>query len=197
VSISVGIAIAHSHYPLHTLLELAEGALKHAKRERFFRLREKPEDALSGMISYVIVGNASHSDFESYEREELYQEAAYGQPAVRRTFRPFTPDELEQMLKITAEAAKLPQNKLETLRSTAYMNRPQAILEGRFVLSRLRDKQRPIASSVMDQLADGRPVEFPWILNADELINPWADIAELLDFVKTPDAQEADDAAQG
>jgi hypothetical protein len=191
-SVSIGISIANSHYPLHTLLELAEGALRHAKRERFYRLRKNPESELPGLISYILVGNASHSDFESYEREELYQQAANGQAAVRRTSRPFTPDELDQMLEITAEASKLPQNKLETLRSTAYMNYRQAILEGRFVLSRLREKQRPIVSSVMDQLAAGREVEFPWIMNSDELINPWADIVELLDFVKTTEEQEAD-----
>jgi len=195
-SISIGISVAHSHYPLHTLLELAEGALRHAKRERFYRLRKNPERELPGLISYILVGNASHSDFESYEREELYQQAANRQAAVRRTFRPFTPDELDQMLEITKEASKLPQNKLETLRSTAYMNHPQAILEGRFVLSRLRERQRAVANSVMAQLAVGRPVEFPWILNSDELINPWAEIVELLDFVKTAAGQEADYAAK-
>ena len=191
-SVSIGISIAHSHYPLHTLLELAEGALRHAKRERYFRLRKNPESELHGLISYILVGNASHSDFESYEREELYQQAINKQSAVRRTFRPFTPDELQQMLEITREASMLPQNKLETLRRTAYMNYPQAILEGRFVLSRLREGQRLIVNSVMTQLAVGREVEFPWILNSNELLNPWADIVELLDFVKTTKDQEAD-----
>lgn len=195
-SVSVGISIAHSHYPLHTLLELAEGALRHAKRERYYRLRKHPEADLPGLISYILVGNASHSDYESYERDDLYRGAAGGQAAVRRTFRPYTPAELDHMLEITKEASRLPQNKLEALRGTAYMNRPQGILEGRFVMARLRDRQRPVVHAVMNGLAAGREVEFPWILDSDELINPWADILELLDFVKSTGEQEAANAPE-
>lgn len=180
VSISAGVSVAHSHYPLHTLLGLAEGALRQAKRERFRRAGGRTGGGQPGMISYVVVGNASHTEFERYEGQELYQAASSGYPAVRRTLRPYDPAEIEQLFRLTRDAASLPGTRLEALRATAFMDRSQGTLEGRFVLSRMSSAQRKVADEVMSTLAAGREVDFPWIIDGDELLNPWADIQELI-----------------
>ncbi|MEW6280918.1 MAG: hypothetical protein AB1758_20050, partial [Candidatus Eremiobacterota bacterium] len=111
-SLSIGIAMAHARYPFRHLLELGEGALKQAKRERFLAQRDGnfPKDG-PGWISYVRVSGSSFHSFEDYESNELLA-IEDGKP-VRRSLRPFTPSFLRTIQSAARELAPVARTKLE------------------------------------------------------------------------------------
>jgi len=189
LSLSVGIAVAHPHYPIRALLDLSHGgALRYAKRERYLRSL-RGDMAGQGIINHIVVGNLSHTDFSAYMKEELTGQTDTG-VRIRRTLRPYTAAELENLLDVCRTLRQLPRTKLEALRATAFMTRNQGTLEGLGALARLRDSLRTEVLQSFSRLSAGETAGFPWFERDRQLVNPWADIAELADYASGKDRRE-------
>jgi hypothetical protein len=187
------MAIAHAHYPLRDLIDLAKGALKNAKRERYLRGRSaggSPE----GMLNYVLVGGTSPTDHDSDGGGELAPANVAGGKVLRQTLRPYTAAELRAMLKLTgAVKSQLHGTKLEALRTTAFLRQEAAVLEGLGAMLRVQEKRRDRVYKELRQLKGWELVDFPWLSRSGELANPWADIADLSNYVSTGPAEEEHD----
>lgn len=180
-SLSVGLALAHARYPFRHMLDLSEGALRQAKRERFLAQSEGrfPQDG-PGWISYIRISNSSFLSFEDYESKEFRGELS-GKPA-RRGLRPFTLESLDRARSAARKLAGLPRAKLEHLRSTAWLERTSSTLRGLRVLSRLSEGHRSLVKEALYEVSAGGPVAFPWFEAGEETVNPWGDLLDLLDL---------------
>src|SRR5260370_33008857 len=109
------MGIGHANCPLGDLIDLAKGALKNAKRERYYRSRW-PGASAEGMVNYVLAGSTSHTDHDSEAGGELPAANGAGGKVLRQTLRPYTAGDLRGMLKLTgAMKSLLHSTKLEAL----------------------------------------------------------------------------------
>lgn len=188
LTLSLAVVFAHPHHPFRYMLNLADGCLSAAKRERFRRRKENPDARPFGLINYAFAGDAPGGEYGLYEETVLRQEAIGDVPAVLRTQRPYTVDELRRMLSLAAKLVhhKLPPHWLQALRETAYLTRAVGVRTGLTALARMGidpDKTvQPgrIARDVIDEIAAGRPVEFPWIIDDSRLVNVWPELVDLM-----------------
>src|SRR5690606_1545188 len=97
LSMSLAVVFAHPHHPFRFILDLADGCLRAAKRERLRRRKEQPDTDVFGLINYTIGGDAPGGDNAAYVNAHLRQDAVGDAPAVLPTLRPYTVDELEHM----------------------------------------------------------------------------------------------------
>ncbi|MFO7265621.1 MAG: hypothetical protein C0P62_005445 [Bacillota bacterium] len=199
LSLSLAVVFAHPHHPFRFMLDLADGCLRAAKRERFRRRKEQPDTDVFGLINYAFAGDAPGGDYAAYEDAHLRQEAVGDAPAVLRTLRPYTVDELKRMLRLAARLAehKLPPQWLQALRETAYLDKVVGIRTGRMALARMgMDPERgtqpgDVARQVIDEIANGRPVEFPWIIDGDRLVNVWPELVDLMPLVRDMEVERS------
>jgi hypothetical protein len=66
LTLSIGVAIAHAKFPFASLLDLAEGALKFAKKESARRRRRGQDMAEEGLVNFIAVNNSNSLDFDDY-----------------------------------------------------------------------------------------------------------------------------------
>lgn len=188
LTLSLAVVFAHPHHPFRNMLNLADGCLSAAKRERFRRRKQDPYARPFGLINYAFAGDAPGGEYALYEETVLRQKASGDAPAVLRTQRPYTVQELRQMLSLSARLAdqKLPRHWLQALRETAYLPKAVGVRTGLMALARMGidpdNLVQPghVAREVIDELASGRPVEFPWIVDKDGLVNVWPELVDLM-----------------
>lgn len=191
LTLSLAVVFAHPHHPFRYTLELADGCLSAAKRERFRRLRSGEFDGSpQGLINYAFAGDAPGGDYGAYESSILSQPAIGNNPPIVRTMRPYIAAELERMLLQAAKLKQhgLPPHWLQALRETGWLDKTTAIRTGLLALTRMgldpehRNDKGDIARSVIEELAAGREVHFPWIVDGDGLLNVWPELIDLMPF---------------
>lgn len=160
-TVSAGVVLAHSHFPISEFLRIAKRLLRSAKKIQ-------GEDS----IDYEII-TTSISEDPLYNRARVAELGA----GCFRTAKPYS---LDRLLELKGELQKLkssaPANKIKSLYRIAFRGRRQADLDYLFQLSRLDETsagtlRRLIGDTIWEDLPDGRTVTHA------------ADLAELWEFV--------------
>lgn len=186
LTLSVGVVLAHAHFPFRVMLDLAESALKFAKREgATHELNDR------GLINFLVVSSSNHVHFEQFYEDVLTAKEEFGARTRRRTARPYTPDGLRTLISAARELSDAPRNKLHALREAVFLPLNRSILEARMTLHRWRGSsntkrtkhQIDTVMQLFDLCGEGE-TRFPWHGKDDELRTPLLDLLEIFEFVK-------------
>ena len=192
LSLSASVVLAHSKFPFRVMLDLAEGALKFAKKEGARRKLADPT-----LINFLTVTSANHVDFEPFFKEELVQKATGRDARHVRTLRPYAPADLGRLLAAARALRGAPRAKLHALGDCVFLSHSRSILEGLTTGHRghgggdggNRAEEVRILKGLVQQAGTG-PALFPWCREGDEWRTPLLDLVDLFEFVK-----EGSDAA--
>ena len=184
LTLSVGIAIAHTKFPFSSLLNLADQALKFAKKEAVKRKRHGQETGTEGLINFIVVNNSNSLDFDSYYEETLSDD----DENIYRTLRPYNLEDLRYIVETIRCLKKenFPSGKLNGLRDAIFQNRNQSILEGLMFFSRTKDKkQQLIFRNFLTHFSTNSAFPcFPWFKESEDYHSPFLDLIELYDFIE-------------
>ena len=185
LTLSVGVAIAHTKFPFPSLLALAEQALKFSKQEAAKRKRHRQEKATEGLINFIVVNNSNSLSFDDYYSDTLSEE--YQNHNRYRTLRPYNLTNLRYVVDTIRRLKKenFPRGKLKGLQDAVFQSRNQSILEGlRFANSIKDKKQRKIFSDFLEHFAANQlHLPFPWFKEGNDYYTPFLDLVELYDFI--------------
>ena len=189
LTLSVGVAIAHTKFPFSSLLELAEQALKFSKKEAAKRKRHRQETVTEGLVNFIVVNNSNSLSFDDYYSDTLSEEDQ--NQNCYRTLRPYNLTNLRYIVNTIRCLKKesFPRGKLKGLQDAVFQSRNQSILEGlRFANSIKDKKQRKIFSDFLERFATNQPhLPFPWFKEGDDYYTPFLDLVELYDFITEED----------
>ena len=181
LSLSASVVLAHTHYPIGSLLDLAESGLKFAKREAARRCLHG-EALNGGMINFLVVSSANHLDFKQCYNQTLKH--VEGETTLYRTQRPYTVQEMKDLLSKIKRVGGVPRGKLEQLRAAAFKSRQQGTLDAMMATLRLRNEdQRRALLELVGETVDLQ-IHLPWIKRDGDWVTPVLDIVELFDFVR-------------
>ena len=188
LSVSAGVVLAHAKFPFRLLFDLAESALKFAKRERARR------KLAEGLINFLVVTSANHLDFKTYYNEELCRKSGrMNEPDLIRSLRPYTADGIRRLLRAAWELREAPRGKLQALRECVFEPQQQGTLEGLTILRRWRgnaDHGRRVdqVNHIRTLVTEGGtgPAPFPWRSDGRDWRTPLLDLIEVFDFVEGP-----------
>ena len=190
LTLSVGIAIAHTNFPFSSLLNLAEQGLKFAKKEGVKRKRQGQELGREGLINFIVVNNSNSLDFDNYYEETLSDD----DENVYRTLRPYNLVDLRYIVETIRCLKKenFPSGKLNRLRDAIFQNRNQSVLEGIMFFSRTKDKKhQQIFRNFLAHFAPGSFFPFfPWFKEGEDYHSPFLDLIELYNFIETKNGVE-------
>jgi len=201
-TLSVAVVWAHMRYPFAVWRELAEGALRFAKREA--ERRELP----GGLINFLVVSSANHLEFGAYHRAVLTTKESATRRIVR-TMRPYSPADLRTLMHARAELlAGVPRSKLEALNRAVFQpSSRQAMLDALKILVHWHGEQSRKAvvefvATLTGLKPDSHDLSFPFALRREPdpvsggeretYVTPLADLAEVWDFLpggRTSDAE--------
>lgn len=179
LTLSASVVLAHAHYPIGSLLKLAESGLKFAKQKAALRKRHG-ESLGSGLINFLVISSASHLDFAQYYRQTLSQED--GHTTFYRTQRPYTADEMHDLLAKIEQVSDVPRTKLEQLRAAVFKSQQQGTIEAMMATLRSRASVR---QKLLELVGDTPELQLhlPWVQKDENWFTPVLDVIELLDFV--------------
>ncbi|GIW08076.1 MAG: hypothetical protein KatS3mg060_2881 [Dehalococcoidia bacterium] len=197
VSLSIGIAIARSSYPVGVLVDIAEGALRYAKKTRRQRRAATGSASLPGFIAFAIIQSPGQTDFRTLAAD---WEPAGQAPRVRRSVGALDPRRLEQLVSLAAScgtSGTIARGKLQRLAEIGALPPSAARLEARLLYARCSEAERRFLKEALATLADGRQEDFPYIKECDPkqgdiLITPWRDLAALAPLVRGGRLMRAD-----
>ena len=184
LTLSVGVAIAHTKFPFPSLLNLADQALKFAKKEAVKRKRHGQETGTEGLINFIVVNNSNSLDFDSYYEKTLSDD----DQNIYRTLRPYNLADLRYIVETIRCLKKknFPRGKLNGLRDAIFQNRNQSILEGLMFFSRTTDKKQQLIfrNFLTDFSTNSALPCFPWFKEGEDYHTPFLDLIELYDFIE-------------
>ncbi len=207
-TLSVGVVLAPIKYPFGLLQDLAEDALKYAKKEGARRAegiaKERASKYGDTFINFLVVTGSTSQSFEKvynslHERHGRVSGRA-GEVAFYATLRPYTVEELTYLLKVIRDGKSLGlgRTKLHQVREAVLkMNLTSSVSDGLSVLRNWRSRQQEfvlkqvytLGGRYQEQYKDeSRPetffprVTFPWFADG-----PNAYRTSLLDFVELYD----------
>lgn len=224
-TLSVAVVLAPIAYPFGLLQEMAETALKFAKKagaEARSRARSSGQSIDDTRINFLIVTGSSSSKFQEIYRAEYCKTDELARQEFHATLRPYTPDDLRFLLQVIrhTDSANLGRTKLHQVReSVLKMNLTTSVSEGMAVLRNWRARQRDhvvrqvyqfagryqMPRSNPDDPVSGFPrVTFPWFADGEDARTHYAlyrtsllDFTELYDFVaRTGGNEDAGDATK-
>lgn len=186
LSISVGVVLARANFPFRTMLDLAESALRFAKREAASR-----KLADRGLINFLTVTSANHLDYEAFHNETLVSQPSPNGRKWSRSLRPYSPNNLRLLIETARQLQDAPRNKLHALAESVFLGHNQSVLEGLTILMRWRGDRKQgrkadqvkMIRELVDQSGPGDSV-FPWCADGGEWRTPLLDLVEIFDFVK-------------
>jgi hypothetical protein len=192
LTLSTAIVWAHTTFPFGTWLDMAESALKFAKREGAKR------QLSGGLLNFLVISSTNHLAFAHFYRHVLTHEEP-GQWKVERTLRPYTPEELRQLLGYRQTLRRMSRSKLAALRQAVFQPPTRAMFEAvRTLVHRRDDRTRAAIQEMVYTLVESRRGQsgsllFPFVAMKEELqdpdealttyTTPIADLAELWDFI--------------
>ncbi len=184
LTLSVGIAIAHASFPFSSLLNLAEQALKFAKKQAVKRKR-RGQQITEGLINFIVVNNANSLDFDSYYEQTLSD----ADQSMYRTLRPYTLTDLQYIIETIygLKKERFPRGKLKGLRDAIFQRRNPSILEGLMFLSKTKNKkhQRIFRDFLAHFDTSSVFPYFPWFQEGEDYYSPFLDLIELYDFIES------------
>lgn len=213
-SLSIGVVLAPVKYPFGLLQELAESALKFAKKEAARRkmANQQPETAYSDtIINFMTVTGSNSLDFKKvYDGLHEKHSKVDGRDArFYATLRPYTVEGLTQLLEMIREGKQkgLGRTKLHQIREAVLrMNLTTSVSEGLAILSNWGGDKREFVAKKVYEMAQQhqekhRDVEkprtlfprvtFPWFADGpDTYRTSLLDFVELYDFVAQEEVED-------
>ncbi|MBU0496247.1 MAG: hypothetical protein KKA73_07090 [Chloroflexi bacterium] len=180
LSLSASVILTHVNYPFGSLLDLAESGLKFAKRQAANR-RSRGEVLDGGLINFLVISSANHLDFGQYYEQTLKQEEQ--QATFYRTQRPYTSQEMRDLLALIRQVKDVPRTKLEQLRAAIFKSQRQGTIDAMMVALRSRDAVRQKLFGLVGD-TPARQLRLPWVEKDGDWVTPVLDVVELLDFVQ-------------
>ncbi len=213
-TLSIGVILAPVKYPFGLLQELAESALKFAKKEAAKRkiAKQQPETEYSdSIINFMVVTGSNSLDFKKvYDGlHDKYGKVDGRNAQFYATLRPYTVEGLAELLEMIRQGKQmgLGRTKLHQVREAVLrMNLTTSVSEGVAVLNNWRTQQREFVVKEFYKLAERhqekyRDVEkpgtlfprvtFPWFADGpDTYRTPLLDFVELYDFVAQEEVED-------
>ncbi|GER82293.1 hypothetical protein KTAU_09310 [Thermogemmatispora aurantia] len=214
-TLSVGVVFAPLKYPFGLMHDLAENALRFAKKQARVDQWRDAGDGDDTRINFLVVAGAGTHEFDYLYKTVYCKREANTE--FRATLRPYRLPALEDLLQAIREAKRLgfPRSKLHQLREAVLkMNRTSTVLEALAALQGCRDREREFLLKRLydfsqryllrgDQsienasLFQGFPrVIFPWSRLQDQgqsgreiYLTPLLDLVELYDFVAAEEGE--------
>lgn len=191
LELSMGVVIAHAKFPFGGLLELAESLLGFAKKEGAKR-RQKGllDNSDQGLINFRVVNAGASLDFaEDYKTNLSYKEESKIKKIKTRycrTLRPYTPQDMEQiLLKSVRDAKYLPRNKIQVLRDAIFLDDyHHSVFELLAIYNRLGEARKNLMDILLKFSKDCKPEPIGWFEKQGVRYTPFLDIAELYDFIQ-------------
>ncbi|MBI5187363.1 MAG: hypothetical protein HZA01_16780 [Nitrospinae bacterium] len=191
LSISSGVAIARSKFPISRLHKIGEDLLKSAKRlSNQYKTEEKIE---AGCLDFAVISTASSSGIQEIrEKEYSFQPPNQNFKTHRRPYRVFdsknNPSELMDLISSieTLQKEKFPKSRLnQYYKALLSGDKDQLLYDLLRLTARLKEKERKVFNnSVIEKLS----MKNFWVEtseNAEQVYkNPISDIVELYDFIQ-------------
>jgi len=185
VSMSAGVAIAHSHYPLHALHRVAEDLLKSAKR---FSAKYKQPGEEASALDFMVISTPSTNPVGTVRKLELTRENGVPFHFYRRPYRIAEDgnphDEVGLLLTYIDRFRQegFPRRVLNQMWRALRRGRDQSIYEYLLRRSRLGGRVRDCLQAFERDF--GLDNGSPWSLRDGEYFSPLADLIELYDLVR-------------
>ena len=191
LTLSAAVVWAHQHYPFDVWRELAESALRFAKREGALRT------PTGGLINFLAVSSANHLAFESFHRSILTTTESETRRIIR-TMRPYAPALLRDLIRYRSDILRtVPRSKLAALNQAVFQpSYRQAMLDALKILVHWRgERSRTAIVECVQTLGgvDKRNLSFPFAITRETdsevggeretYRTPLADLAEIWDFL--------------
>jgi hypothetical protein len=192
LSLSTAVVLAHDHFPFRVLLDLAESALRFAKREGARRNLEDPT-----LINFLTVTSSNHLDFETYYKEALHETHPGQLDEHLRTLRPYAPADLRHLVKTARKLKNAPRTKLHALGECVFQSHTKSVMDGLTILHRWcaghdrgpRVEEVRTLQELVSASAHGSML-FPWCAEAlpppggCQWCTPLLDLVDLFEFVR-------------
>jgi hypothetical protein len=185
---SAGVVVAHDHYPVRHLMELAADLMKIAKH----RSANEPMMPPIGTLDFMVISDSSSGRIKERRKEE-YQ----AKSGCSLTARPYTTTQALQMVRMIRELKKAdtPRTKMKKLYASLFQSPLQAQYDG------LRIRERLTATGALDT---GKPLAalfnqlnvFPFQSKENEPQSwqtPLSEIVEFYDYIQLKPEDGNDD----
>lgn len=195
VSMSVGVAIAHTTYPLFALEELAEQLLRSAKRYSM-ELRRMGLGEV-GTLDFRVISTSSADPWEQVREREYRLMTPPGALEQWGTARPYPVLPVEGLQRPAwsdvesglrrLKASRFPRNKLNAWRDLLWVEPSlQAQLELSAMLSRLTREQQKEMEAIARQLGLSDVTQFFFTdpVQMSHRLSPLPDLVEVYDFIR-------------
>ena len=198
-TLSAGVVIAHSKFPISSFTKQAEDLLKSAKtlnKKMWYGAENKSQREEISTIDYLVISSPSANPVDVIREKELTY--TLGKNTYSLTQRPFTLEKADRIVKIVKEEIKkstfLSRSRLYSLYDDLHKGKNQSILNVLSLVTRLRgEEQKAIKKLFTEMRNDSRLYPdggalFPW--NAGKKYDtPILDMLELYDFIEEDEAR--------
>ncbi|MBT9174769.1 MAG: hypothetical protein DDT22_00430 [candidate division WS2 bacterium] len=193
-TLSTGVIIAHSKFPIVSFTKLAEDLLKSAKKlnkEKWYGTEKVLEKRDNSTIDYLSVTTPSANPVEVIREKDL---TYTGGGTLKLTQRPFTLEKAKRIVNIVKDIkkCKLSRSRLYSIYNSLFEGKNQSILNILSLLTRLKgeeDIKKLFVRLKTDPLfySNGGAL-FPWnSLGGFAYDTPFLDILEIYDFIEVTD----------
>ncbi|MBT9133396.1 MAG: hypothetical protein DDT38_00117 [Firmicutes bacterium] len=187
VSMSAGVAIAHSHYPLRALHRVAEDLLKSAKK---LSTKYKQQGENASALDFMVISTPSTNPVGTVRQEELTRKEGVPFHLYYRPYRVaakgISDDHAGLLLTHIASFRRegFPRRVLNQMWHALRQEKFQSIYEYLLLRSRLGGKAKICLQNF--EMAFGLCGSSPWLLSVsgEEYFSPLADLIELYDFAE-------------
>jgi CRISPR/Cas system-associated protein Cas10 (large subunit of type III CRISPR-Cas system) len=192
-TLSAGVVIAHSKFPISSFTKLAEDLLASAKglnKEKWYGAENESQREDISTIDYLVISSPSANPVEVIREKELTYKQ--GVNTYRLTQRPFTLEKADKIVSIVKGEIKrskyLSRSRLYSLYDALHKGKNQSILNVLSLVTRLKGEEQENIKKLFTELRndtllypDGGAL-FPW--NAGRVYDtPILDMLELYDFI--------------
>lgn len=194
-TLSTGVVIAHSKFPILSFTKLAEDLLTSAKtlnKDKWYGADESrlQREEIS-TIDYLAISSPSANPVEVIRENELtYTMGAY---TYRLTQRPFTLEKANKIVSIIKKIkkSKLSRSRLYSLHDDLHKGKNQSILNVLSLVTRLKGKEQDAIKKLFTEIWNDSLLYpnggalFPWnALAGNKYDTPILDMLELYDFIE-------------
>ncbi|OGW13129.1 MAG: hypothetical protein A3G93_03495 [Nitrospinae bacterium RIFCSPLOWO2_12_FULL_45_22] len=185
VSISAGVVIAHSKFPLFRLFTFSDDLLKSAKKLSNRLYSNTPKENAS-VLDFALITTSSTNELDYIRDKELSYEEGYVK-LYQRPYRVLSsfPDS-DDLTKLLLEVERFkqipfPKNKLAQMYNSLFKGKGQAMYELLLLKARLKPKVREVLDNFSREFNLDK---FPWKDENGEYSTPILDLIEIYDFIE-------------
>jgi hypothetical protein len=194
LTISAGVVIAHTHYPISDLMALASELMKIAKKKSAELLHT--QECETGTLDFLVLTESGSESVKDRRANEYTKQCSSGLE-VKLTERPYTPAEVRWLLNTIRDLKdpKVPRSKLKALYPVLFQSLPQAQFDALRIRERLKttgdlEENSPLYQLCMKDLSIF-PFRQPDQKDDKHWTTPLTEIIELYDFTQTRKDREA------